>query len=54
MGRSAKNARVSKKISILEHEGVPHKKAIATALNMERKHRITESGGYRRVKKRSK
>jgi hypothetical protein len=51
MGRSAKNARVSKKISHLEHEGTPHKQAIAMAINMEKKHRITPSGGYRHVRK---
>jgi len=51
MGRSLKNERVSKKISHLVHEGMPHKQAIATALNMEREHRITKSGGYKRKRK---
>lgn len=43
--------RVSKKISKLRHEGEPEKKAVAMALNMERAGRLTESGGYKRVKK---
>lgn len=47
--RALKNARVSKKISKLRHEGVPQKQAIATALNMERKKRITSSGDYKHV-----
>ena len=47
-------ARVGKKISMLEHEGEPHKKAIAMALEMERHHRLTQSGGYKRVKRRKK
>lgn len=44
-------ARVEKKIKHLMKEGTPRKEAIATALNMERKNRLTESGGYKRVKK---
>ena len=43
--------RVSKKISKLRHEGEPEKKSVAMALSMERAGRLTESGGYRRVKK---
>jgi hypothetical protein len=42
---------VGKKIGILEKEGVPRRQAIATAVNMGKKGRITKSGGYRRVKK---
>ena len=42
--------RVGTKIGILEHEGTPHKQAIAMAINMEKEHRLTNSGGYRRVK----
>jgi len=42
---------VSKKISHLVKEGTPHKQAVAMAINMGKKHRITESGGYRPVKK---
>ena len=44
-------ARVGKKIAILEHEGKPAAQAVATAINMEKKHRLTDSGGYKRVKK---
>ena len=40
--------RVSKKISKLRHEGEPPEKSVAMALNMERKGRLTESGGYKR------
>lgn len=43
-------ARIGKKISVLMHEGEPQKKAVAMAMNMEREHRLTESGGYKRVK----
>jgi hypothetical protein len=43
-------ARVGKKISILMHEGKPQPQAIAMAMSMEREHRLTESGGYKRVK----
>ena len=44
-------ARVGKKISMLEHEGKPPKQAIAMAMEMERHHRLTQSGRYKRVKK---
>ena len=44
-------ARVGKKISKLMHEGKPQDQAVAEALSMERAHRLTESGGYKRVKK---
>jgi|APCry1669189883_1035261.scaffolds.fasta_scaffold263737_1 hypothetical protein len=43
--------RVSKKIRKLRHEGERPDVAVATALSMARKNRITKSGGYRRVKK---
>jgi hypothetical protein len=42
---------VSKKIKVLVGEGVPQKQAVATAINMGKKGRITKSGGYRRVAK---
>jgi hypothetical protein len=42
---------VSKKIKVLRHEGVPEAQAVATAINMGKKRRITKSGGYRRVGK---
>lgn len=54
MGRKVERnspARVGKKISHLMHEGKPAEQAQAMALEMERKHRLTESGGYKRVKK---
>lgn len=40
---------VSKKISKLVHEGKPQKQAVATALAMKRRGRLTKEGGYRRV-----
>lgn len=46
-----KKSRVSKKISILRHEGVPQDQAVAESLSMEREGRLTKSGGYRRVGK---
>ena len=42
--------RVSAKISHLMQEGIPQKRAVATALNMERKHRLGPKGGYKRKK----
>lgn len=44
-------ARVSKKISHLRDEGVPEDQAVAMAINMEKRHRLTDSGGYKRAKK---
>ena len=44
-------ARVGKKISILMGEGKPQKQSVAIALSMERKHRLTDAGGYMRVGK---
>ena len=44
-------ARVGKKIEVLRGEGVPQKQAVATALNMDRKGRLTASGGYIRAGK---
>ena len=44
----AAQARVSAKISHLRKEGKPPKVAVATALNMEREHRLTKGGGYKR------
>ena len=44
-------ARVGKKIAKLKAEGKSQDQSVATALSMERKHRLTESGGYKRVKK---
>jgi hypothetical protein len=46
-----KRSRVSKKISVLRHEGVPERQAVAESLSMERAHRITKSGGYRHARK---
>ena len=54
MGRNVERnspARVGKKIEHLMDEGKPQKQAVAMSLAMERKHRLTESGGYKRVKK---
>lgn len=49
--KRATNNRVGKKIAHLEKEGVKPKQAVAEALNMERKGRLTSSGGYKRVHK---
>ena len=49
-----KRDKVSKKISVLRREGVPQEQSVATALNMERKGRLTEGGGYKRVHRKSK
>jgi hypothetical protein len=46
-----KKSLVSRKISKLRSEGVKQDQAVAMAVNMGKKHRITKSGGYRRVKK---
>ncbi len=53
-GKASKEGqkRVSAKISHLREEGVPEKKAVATALNMERAGRLGPKGGYKRGKKR--
>ena len=52
--RRTANKRISGKIKRLRGEGVPRSQAVATALNMERKGRLTKAGGYRRVKRASK
>jgi hypothetical protein len=44
-----KRNRVSKKISILRHEDVPQKQAVAMALNMQREGRLGPEGQYKRV-----
>jgi hypothetical protein len=51
-----KRSAVSKKISILRHEGTPQKQSVATAVSMERAHRLTPEGDYihARKKKRAK
>jgi len=48
-GKRRKRSRVSAKISKLRHEGERSDVAVATALNMERKHRLGPHGEYRRV-----
>jgi len=47
-------ARVSRKISKLRSENVPERQAVAMSLSMARKNRITKSGGYKRVAKKSR
>jgi len=44
--RREKRRRVSEKISVLRREGEPEKKAVATALSMERAHRLRRGGVY--------
>jgi hypothetical protein len=51
---SEKNKRVSEKISLLRREGEPEDQAVATALSMERKHRLGRGGKYRHVKRSKK
>ena len=48
--------RVSAKISHLHkaEPGMPHKQHVAMAINMEKQHRLTASGGYKPVKKKGK
>ena len=45
--------RLGVKISRLLREGTPRKQAIATAMSMKRAGRITSTGGYRRVGRRT-
>lgn len=52
--RRKRKSAVSRKISILRHEGVPQAQSVATALNMSRHKRLTKSGGYIRSRKRKK
>lgn len=47
--KSPGDGAVSKKISYLVREGKPQKQAVAIALSMKRAHRLTPSGGYKRV-----
>ena len=47
--KKKKRGPVSKKISKLMHEGAEQDQAVATALNMKRKGRLTKEGGYIRV-----
>jgi len=50
----AARERVSDKISVLRHEGERPDTAIATSLNMERKHRLRKGGRYVHVKRKSR
>ena len=54
--KKKKRSPVSKKISKLMHEGEEQDQAVATALNMKHKGRLTKEGGYIRAgsKKKSK
>ncbi len=54
MKRSRKRSAVSKKISLLRHEGVPQDQAVAESLSMQRAHRLTPSGTYVRVGRKRK
>lgn len=47
--KKQKRDAVGKKISKLVHEGKSQKQAVATALAMKRRGRLTPGGGYRRV-----
>lgn len=44
--RGAPQKRVSDKIRVLRHEGEEPKQAVATAINMERAHRLRKGGRY--------
>jgi hypothetical protein len=46
-----RDRRVGIKIKHLISEGESKDQAVATAINMERHHRLTKRGGYRRVRK---
>ena len=50
MSHKTSKKRVSAKIRVLKSEGVPQEQAVATALNMERKHRLTAGGHYKMAK----
>lgn len=45
------SSRIGKKIRKLRHEGVPQRQAVGEAMGIARANRITESGGYRKVKR---
>ncbi len=45
---------VSKKIKKLRKEGVKQEQAVAMAINMGKKGRITKDAGYSRVRKKKK
>jgi hypothetical protein len=47
----ASKKRISTKIRVLRKEGVKQDQAVAMSISMEKKHRLTNSGGYKRVKK---
>ena len=44
-----KNKRVSEKIELLHHEGVPQDQAVAESLSMERAGRLGRHGKYKHV-----
>jgi len=44
--RKKKRGLVSQKISVLRHEDVPEKQAVAMAMNMGREGRLREGGKY--------
>jgi hypothetical protein len=46
--------RVGEKISVLRHESVPQKQAVAMALNMNREGRLGRHGAYHRKGRRRK
>lgn len=50
--KKGSQSRVSDKISVLRHENVPEKQAVAMSLNMEREGRLRSGGRY--VRKHSK
>jgi hypothetical protein len=52
--KKQKRDKVSSKISLLRHEGVPQDQAVATALSMKRAGRLGPSGAYRHVKRKAR
>ena len=52
--KKEKSRRVGDKIRVLEREGEKPKRAIATALNMEREGRLKKGGRYVRVSRSSR
>lgn len=49
--RGVPQKRVSEKVSVLRHEGVPEDQAVATAISMEHSGRLGRHGKYRHVKR---
>ena len=51
---SESQKRISEKISVLRHEGIPEKQAIGEAEGMERSGRLGRHGKYRHAKRKKR